>query len=71
MDHLDTAKQHVVNAMIAMEDALTEALPAQDPASDSARVGQGISEMRCRIKAATTHLSNAENSLKQLDRDEG
>lgn len=67
MDHLDTAKQHVVNAMIALEEALTEALPAQDPASDAAQVRMGIAKVKRHMRTATLQLSDAENSLERLD----
>lgn len=71
MDHLDEAKSHVVNAMIALEDALTEALPAQDPSSETSRVRSGIAQMKRRMRQATEHLSDVEAALTQLKDDGG
>ena len=66
MDYLDEAKVRVVDAMKALEDALTEGLPAQAPRSDADEVRQGILQMKRRIQEASERLSDAEAALKRL-----
>lgn len=71
MDHLDEAKAHVVKAMMALENALTEALPAQAPNSNVKQVRLGILRMKQIMREATKHLSDAETALKRLSNDGG
>lgn len=71
MDHLDEAKAHVVKAMMALENALTEALPAQAPNSNAEQVRLGILEMKQTMREATKQLSDAEASLTRLNGDGG
>ncbi|MCR9195151.1 MAG: hypothetical protein NXH88_10480 [Hyphomonas sp.] len=66
MDYLDEAKVRVVDAMNALEDALTEGLPAQAPRSDAGEVRQGILQMKRCILEASDRLSDAESALKRL-----
>lgn len=71
MDHLDEAKAHVVNAMIALENALTEALPAQAPSSNAEQVRLGILRMKQTMREATEQLTDAEAALTRLNGDGG
>lgn len=71
MDHLDEAKAHVVKAMMALENALTEALPTQAPNSNAEQVRLGILEMKQAMREATKQLSDAEASLTRLNGDGG
>jgi hypothetical protein len=71
MDHLDEAKAHVVKAMMALETALTEALPAQAPNSNAEQVRLGISRMKQTMREATEKLLDAEAALKRLNSDGG
>lgn len=64
MDYLDESKVRVVAAMKALEDALTEGLPAQAPRSDADEVRRGILQMRRRIQEASERLFEAEALLK-------
>lgn len=71
MDHLDEAKAHVVNAMMALENALTEALPAQAPSSNAKQVRLGILRMKQAMREAKEQLLDAEAALTRLNGDGG
>ena len=68
MDHLDKARELMVEAMVCLEDALLDGLPAQSPRSDAGQVADGIVVFRARMDEALGFVSRAENVLKLAER---
>ena len=71
MDHLDKAKEQIVKAMGALEDALVDGLPAQAPRSDIDQVRDGISVFKQRINEARAFVGKAEAALERAMRGDG
>jgi len=69
MDRLDKAREHMVEAMVCLEGALGDGLPAQAPSSDVDQVAGGIVAFRARVDEALGFVSRAEEALKLAERD--
>jgi len=63
MDHLDKARVHIVKAMGALENALSDGLPAQSPRSNAVQVESGIEVFKRRIDEALSFVAKAEAAL--------
>ena len=70
MDDLDPAREHVVQAIACMEDAISEALPAQAPASGRDEIADGIAAARRKLEEALRWLARAEDALRRTDLDD-
>jgi len=68
MDHLDKARELMVKAMICLEDALEDGLPAQAPSSDARQVADGIVAFKSRVDGALGFVARAENTLRLAER---
>ena len=71
MDHFDKTRELMVKAMICLEDALGDGLPAQAPSSDTKQVGVGIVAFKNRMDEAYCFIAQAEEALKRVERDGG
>ena len=70
MDDLDTAREHVVQAIACMEDAISEALPAQAPTSGRDEIASGIASAKRKLEEAMSWLTRAEDVLRLTDLDD-
>lgn len=70
MDHLDTAKEKVADAIGHMENAISAALPGQAPAATQDDVRHAIRDTRVVIDGAIQALGQAEGHLQQLGHDD-
>ena len=66
MDDLDTAREHVVQAIACMEDAISEALPAQAPTSGRDEIASGVVAARRKIEEVMRWLARAESALEDV-----
>ena len=66
MDDLDTAREHVVQAIACMEDAISEALPAQAPASGRDEIVGGVVAAKLKLEEVMRWLARAERALEDV-----
>ncbi len=70
MDHLDTAREKVADAIAHLEDAISAALPGQAPASKPDDVRRAIRKVRVVVSEALQALNGAESNLLKLGEDD-
>lgn len=68
MDDLETARRHIVDAICALEDALSDGIPAQSPRSGRTEIETGIEALKSGIGSASQAIEKAEAALGREDR---
>lgn len=68
MDHLDNAREQVVEALAKLDDAIEGGMLAQAPSSDLIQVETGLRAFREGLLDALTILDLAEASIEQVKR---